>query len=146
MANDAVTRCDMRHVRANFKNDSPSFMSEKMRKKLIRALDPIDLTNLRPADARSVNIDEDLSAFERRNFDLVDDERLALLDQNGGGRFQSKDLATAEVWRHGSKANSRRFCFASAADTAETRSQTPLTDKGFTQRRDGNFAKSWSAE
>jgi hypothetical protein len=89
MADHPVSGCDMRHVRANFKNDSPSFMSEKMRKKLIRALDPIDLTNLRPADARSVNIDEDLSAFERRNFDLVDDERLALFDQNGGGCFQT---------------------------------------------------------
>ena len=86
---DAVTRCDMRHVRANFKNDSPSFMSEKMRKKFIRTLDPIDLTNLRPADARGMNVDKDLSAFERRNFDLVDDQRCALFDQNGGGCLQS---------------------------------------------------------
>ena len=89
MADHPVSGCDMRHVRANFKNDSPSFMSEKMREELIRTLDPIDLTNLRPADARGVNIDEDLSAFERRNFDLVDDQRCALFDQNGGGCLQS---------------------------------------------------------
>ena len=80
MANDAVTRCDMRHVRANFKNDSPSFMSEKMRKKFIRTLDPIDLTNLRSANARGVDFDQHLPALERRNFNLVDDQRLALLD------------------------------------------------------------------
>ena len=64
-------------------------MSEKMRKKFIRTLDPIDLTNLRPADARGMNVDEDLSSFERRNFDFIDDQRFALLDQNGGGCLQS---------------------------------------------------------
>ena len=89
MTDHTIPGRDVCHVRANFKNDSPSFMSEKMRKKLVRAFNPIDLANLRPADARGVNIDEDLSAFERRNFDLVDDQRCALLDQNGDGCLQS---------------------------------------------------------
>jgi hypothetical protein len=121
-------------------------MAQQMGKKLVRAFNPIDLADLRSANTRGMNLDEHLSALERWQLDFADDQRLALLDQNGGGCFQSKDLATAEVWRHSPKANNRRFRFASAADTAETRSQTPLTDKGFTQRRDGNFAKSWSAE
>jgi len=133
-------------LRTNLKDNCPGLMAQQMRKKLVRTFDSVDLADLRSANARGMNLDEHLPALERRNLNFIDDQRLALLDQNGGGCFQSKDLATAEVWRHGPKANSRRFCFASAADTAETRSQTPLTDKGFTQRRDGNFAKSWSAE
>ena len=35
------------------------------------------------------NLDKDLPALERRKLDLVDDQRCALLDQNGGGGFQS---------------------------------------------------------
>ena len=88
MADHPVSGCDMRHVRANFKNDSPSFMSEKMREELIWTLDPINLTDLRTTNARGVHLDQHLPAFERRNFDFIDDERLALLDQNGGGCFQ----------------------------------------------------------
>ena len=36
-----------------------------------------------------MDLDEHLPAFERRHFDFIDDQRLALLDQNGGGRFQT---------------------------------------------------------
>jgi hypothetical protein len=43
-----------------------------------------------------MNFDKHLPALERRHFDFVDDERLALLDQNGGGCFQ-RVLATAEA-------------------------------------------------
>jgi hypothetical protein len=88
MADHPVSGCDMRHVRANLKNDSPSFMSEKMREELIRTLDPIDLTNLRPADARGVDFHQNLPPLESRELDLVDDQRCALFDQNGGGCFQ----------------------------------------------------------
>jgi len=36
-----------------------------------------------------MNFNEHLSALEGRDFDLVDDERLALLDQNGSGCLQT---------------------------------------------------------
>jgi len=80
-----------------------------VRKKLIRAFDTINLTNLRSADTRGVNVDQHLPAFERRNFDFIDDERLALLDQNGGLGFQEKVLAT----------DGGRYFFVSSADTVE---------------------------
>ena len=54
-----------------------------------------------------MDLDEHLATLERRNFDFVDDQRLVLLDQNGGGCFQitlTTDY-TAEAWRHGPKAN-----------------------------------------
>ena len=94
MADDPVSGRDMRHVLTNLKNDSPSFMSEEMRKKFIRTLDPIDLADLRSANARGVDFDQHLPALERRQLDFVDDQRLALLNQNGGGRFQNTVLAT----------------------------------------------------
>ena len=89
MTDHTIPGRDVCHVRANFKHDSSRFMPKQMRKELVRAFDPIDLPDLRSANARGVNIDKDLSAFERRNFDLVDDQRCALFDQNGGGCLQS---------------------------------------------------------
>ena len=80
-----------------------------MRKKLVRAFNPIDLADLRPANARGVDLNQHLPAFERRNFDFIDDERLALLDQNGGLGFQGKVLAT----------DGGRCFSVSSADTVE---------------------------
>ena len=94
VADNTITRRDVRRVLTNLKNDSPSFMSEEMRKKFIRTLDPIDLADLRSANARGVDFDQHLPALERRQLDFVDDQRLALLNQNGGGRFQNTVLAT----------------------------------------------------
>jgi hypothetical protein len=37
-----------------------------------------------------MNLHEHLPAFERGNLDFIYHERLALLDQNGSGRFHSK--------------------------------------------------------
>ena len=65
-----------------------------MRQEFVRAFDPIDLTDLRAAHTRRVDLDEDLSALKGRNFDFIDDQRLALLDQNCGGGFQINTLAT----------------------------------------------------
>ena len=65
-----------------------------MRQKFIWPFDSIDLANLRAADPRGVNVDQNLSALERRNFDFIDDQRFALLDQDGGDGFQSFLLAT----------------------------------------------------
>ena len=109
MTDHTIPGRDVCHVRANFKNDSPSFMSEKMRKKLVRAFNPIDLADLRPANARGVDLNQHLPAFERRNFEFIDDERLALLDQNGGLGFQGKVLAT----------DGGRCFSVSSADTVE---------------------------
>ena len=88
VANHTVTGRDMRHVCTNLEHDGPSFMPEQMRKELIRTLDPIDLADLGSADTRGMDLDQHLPALKRRNLDFVDDERLALLDQNGGGCFQ----------------------------------------------------------
>jgi len=56
-----------------------------------------------------VDFDKHLTALERRHLDFIDDQRCALLDQNGGGCFQGKVLAT-----DGGK------CFSvSSADTVE---------------------------
>ena len=54
-----------------------------------------------------VNVDQNLSASQRRNFDFIDDERPALFDQNGGLGFQEKVLAT----------DGGRYFFVSSADT-----------------------------
>jgi hypothetical protein len=53
---------------------------EQMWKEFVRAFDAINLTDLRTAHPRGMNLDEHLSAFERRNLDFIDDERPALLD------------------------------------------------------------------
>jgi hypothetical protein len=37
-----------------------------------------------------MDLDKNLPAFERGNLDFIYHERLALLDQNGSGRFHSK--------------------------------------------------------
>ena len=63
-------------------------MTEQMRKKFVRSLDTVDLADLRSANTCGMDLHEHLPAFERRQLDLVDDQRLALLDQNGGGCFQ----------------------------------------------------------
>lgn len=99
VAHHAITGRDLRHVRTNLKNNGPCFMTKQMRKELVRTFDTINLTDLRTTNARGVNVDEDLSAFERGDFNLVDDQRLALLDKNGGLGFQEKVLATAEAKR-----------------------------------------------
>jgi hypothetical protein len=80
-----------------------------MWKKLVRTFDPVDLPDLRAANAGGVNVDQNLSASQRRNFDFIYDERLALLDQNGGLGFQEKVLAT----------DGGRYFSVSSADTVE---------------------------
>ena len=89
MTHHTIPGRDVCHVRTNLKHDGTRFMTKKMRKEFVRTLDSIDLPDLRTADARGMDLDKDLSAFERRNFDLVDDQRCALFDQNGGGCLQS---------------------------------------------------------
>lgn len=44
-----------------------------------------------------MDLNEHLSALERRQRDFVYYERLALLDQNGGGRFQGDFLTTDDT-------------------------------------------------
>jgi hypothetical protein len=95
----AIARRDVGHFRADLKDNRPGLMAKQMRKELVRTFDTINLTDLRTTNARGVNVDEDLSAFERGDFNLVDDQRLALLDKNGGLGFQEKVLATAEAKR-----------------------------------------------
>jgi hypothetical protein len=56
-----------------------------------------------------VDLDQHLPAFQRRNFDFIDDERPALFDQNGGLGFQEKVLAT----------DGGRYFSVSSADTVE---------------------------
>jgi hypothetical protein len=80
-----------------------------MWKEFVRAFDAINLTDLRTAHPRGMNLDEHLSAFERRNLDFIDDERPALFDQNGGLGFQEKVLAT----------DGGRYFSVSSADTVE---------------------------
>ena len=89
MTDHTIPGRDVCHVRPNLKHNSTRLVAKQMRKEFVRTFDTINLTDLRTTNARGVNIDEDLSAFERRNFDLVDDQRCALFDQNGGGCLQS---------------------------------------------------------
>lgn len=110
----------MRHVRTHLQHDGTRLVSEQMREKLVRALYPSDLANLRAANARGMDLDEDLSALEGRNLDFVDDQRLALLDQNGGLGFQEKVLAT----------DGGRYFSVSSADTAEKNIKRSFGPKG----------------
>jgi hypothetical protein len=56
-----------------------------------------------------VNFNQHLPAHKRRHLDFIDNERLSLLDQNGGLGFQEKVLAT----------DGGRYFFVSSADTVE---------------------------
>ena len=88
MTDHTIPGRDVCHVRANFKHDSSRFMPKQMRKELVRAFDPIDLPDLRSANPRGVDFDKHLTALERRHLDFIDDQRFALLDQDGGWCFQ----------------------------------------------------------
>jgi hypothetical protein len=78
----------MRHLRANLEDNRPGLMAQQMGKKLVRPFDTINLPNLRSANARGVDFDEHLTTLESGHLDLINDQRLALLNQNGGGCFQ----------------------------------------------------------
>ena len=80
MTDHTIPGRDVCHVRANFKHDSSRFMPKQMRKELVRAFNPIDLADLRSANARGVDFDQHLPALERRNLNFIDDQRLALFD------------------------------------------------------------------
>jgi hypothetical protein len=86
----AIARRDVGDLRADLKDNRPGLMAQQMRKKLVRTFDTVDLADLRSANARGMNLHEHLPALERRHFDFIDDQRLALFDQNGSRRFHSK--------------------------------------------------------
>jgi hypothetical protein len=89
VAHYAIARRDVGDLRTNLKDNCPGLMAQQMRKKLVRTFDSVDLADLRTTHARGVDLDQHLAAFECGDFNLVDDQRLALLDQNGGGCFQT---------------------------------------------------------
>ena len=87
MADHPVAGSHVCHVSTHLKHNCPGFVSKQMWKEFVRTFDTINLTDLRTTNARGVNIDEDLSAFERRNLDFIDEQRRTLLNQNGGLGF-----------------------------------------------------------
>lgn len=89
MTDHTVPGRDVCHVRPNLKHNSTRLVAKQMRKEFVRAFDTINLPDLRTTDARGVDLDQHLPAFEHGDFDFIDDQRLALLNQNGGGCLQS---------------------------------------------------------
>ena len=85
MTDHTVPGRDVCHVRPNLKHNSTRLVAKQMRKEFVRTFDTINLTDLRTTNARGVDLDQHLPAFERGDFNFIDDQRLALFDQNGGG-------------------------------------------------------------
>jgi hypothetical protein len=94
MTDHTIPGRDVCHVRPNLKHNGTRLVAKQMRKEFVRTFDTINLTDLRTTNARGVDFDQHLPALERRNFDFIDDQRFALLDQDGGDGFQSFLLAT----------------------------------------------------
>jgi hypothetical protein len=87
VADHAITCRDVGDLGPDLEDNRPGLMAQQMWKKLVRTFNAIDLADLRSANARGMNLHEHLPALERRHFDFIDDQRLALFDQNGSGRF-----------------------------------------------------------
>lgn len=92
MANHAIAGRDMCHIPCDLQNDAAGFVAKKVREKFVRSFHAVDLAELGAADAGGVDFDENLSALEARHFDLVDDQRGVLRNQNGGRGFHSKKM------------------------------------------------------
>jgi hypothetical protein len=72
-------------LRAGLDDHAAALVAEQVREVFVGALDALDLTELRAADAAGADLDEDLAVAEGGELDLVDQERLALFNKNGGG-------------------------------------------------------------
>jgi len=80
---DRIARLAGGHAGAGLDHDRERLVSEQMRQELVRALDGVDLVDLRATDARCPDPDQNLPVLEAvGQGDLVDHQRLARLDQD----------------------------------------------------------------
>ena len=87
MHDHTVAGLHMRDFGADFQYGAAAFVAKEMWQPAIRAFNPINLANLRAADTRCGDLDEDLAEAQWRDADFVEHERLFLLHQDGGGCF-----------------------------------------------------------
>jgi hypothetical protein len=87
---NVVARLYLGDTRPNLLDDSAAFMAEKVRQKLVGALDRGNLAELRAANAADSDADEHLPDIETRQLDLIEQERSTALFQDGGPGLHSK--------------------------------------------------------
>ncbi len=90
MEDDTVAGFDVFNLGTDFQDGGPGFVPKKVREIAVRALDPIDFTQLRSADAADMDLGQNLAVAENGNLNLVHDEGLSLFNQNGGGSLHVK--------------------------------------------------------
>jgi hypothetical protein len=82
---DVVAGFDVGNLGADLDDDATALVTEEVREIFVGAFDALDFAELRTADAAHFNLHEHLAVAECGQLDFVDEERLALLYQNGGG-------------------------------------------------------------
>jgi hypothetical protein len=88
MEDDAVAGLDVADFRPDLHDDAPALVAEQVRQEAIRPFDAVNFAQLRAADAADVDLDQDLSVAEGRDFHLVEHEGMFLFNKNCGGGFQ----------------------------------------------------------
>jgi hypothetical protein len=97
---------DVGNLGADLDDDATALVTEEVREIFVGAFDALDFAELRTADAAHFDLHEHLAVAERGQLDFVDEEGLALLDENSGGGFH----AVRGAKRAGVGANSRAGC------------------------------------
>jgi hypothetical protein len=87
MANDTVARFDLAYLRANFEHRGTRLVAEQVGKITVRSFDTIDFAELGAADPAGMDFHEHLAVTQRWQLNLLDDQGLALFDQNSGAGF-----------------------------------------------------------
>jgi hypothetical protein len=69
-----IARLDAGDAGADLEDDGTAFVAKEMGEIFVGALDAGDFAELRAADAAAIDLDEDLTAIERGDFDFVNDK------------------------------------------------------------------------
>ena len=85
MQHHGVARLDVGDAGSGLDHRAGGLVAEQVREELVGALGRLDLVDLRAADRRVQDLHQHLADVERLGkFDLVDDQRLARLGEDGG--------------------------------------------------------------
>jgi hypothetical protein len=87
VAHHAVAFADGGDAFAHFHHIGGGLVPKQVRQKLVRPLYRIDLVDLRPTYPAAQNLDQNLAEAQGRRFDLLHNQGLAGLDQDGGSKF-----------------------------------------------------------